>query len=76
MKDSRKWEILMKLFGQNYDKFVKINEKEFDSEIRELVDEGYLVAKYTVNTKWGRSLHSVEITTKGERFISNNYFDL
>ncbi|MCD8770799.1 hypothetical protein [Mammaliicoccus sciuri] len=76
MEESRKWEILMKLFGENFEKFVKMNEEEFDFELKQLVDEGYMIAKYTVNTKWGKSLHSVEITKKGEKFISDNYFDL
>lgn len=66
----------MKLFGENFEKFVKMNEEEFDFELKQLVDEGYMIAKYTVNTKWGKSLHSVEITKKGEKFISDNYFDL
>ncbi|GEM_PF-6489466 len=76
MEESRRWEILMKLFGENFEKFVKMNEEEFDFELKQLVDEGYMIAKYTVNTKWGKSLHSVEITKKGEKFISDNYFDL
>jgi len=76
VEESRRWEILMKLFGENFEKFVKMNEEEFDFELKQLVDEGYMIAKYTVNTKWGKSLHSVEITKKGEKFISDNYFDL